>query len=403
MVPKYMILKVITQNFSKGSNSNKGFTLIELIVGLMIMLIVGGLAMNAFIQESITFNKDKKSIDSSQSMSAILEIIGNDIKQSGENINDAKFPVIKIEKIPSGDPDYMGGSSKITIRRALTTPLTLCDTITGTFTGTTLTVTDDSSTEPNCKLGTEVTTTTPAVTRPTLVKEWRNKRCQLDDVNGNYTTPDTSDFCLPTKASPDLEQVLAAMSDRSGNMRTFQYINDTDSEAITFGSPSVTGKRYKINISGLSADSTNTYAVGNPLYIIEERVYRLDKNGNFTLQRDGGTSDVLMKKIKKFNVSARVYGDKATREPDVIDPAATPVKATNVLPKTRRCDVSIPNYICEFNTATTGVDDWKTLQGIKVDLQANYDSTGQSATPSPIDTDKLSASAEFFPRNVLSK
>jgi prepilin-type N-terminal cleavage/methylation domain-containing protein len=400
MVPKYTILKAIIQSFSKTNETSKGFTLIELIVGLSIMLIIGGLAMDALIQASISFNKDKKSIDSSQSMSAILEIIGSDIKQSGENINDASFPVIKIEKIPSGDPDDMPGSSKITIRRALTTPLTLCEGITSTSTNTTLTVTDDSLTEPNCKLGTEVTVGT--IIRPTTVKEARNKRCQLDNVNGNYTTPTTSDFCETTKPSDpddDKEKVLAAISDKSGQMRTFKYVDDTDAEAITFGSPAVAGKKYKISISGLSANSA-TYDIGDPIYLIEERVYSLDNSKNLTLQIDGGTREKLMKGIEKFNVSARVYGDKETREPDAIDPA-TPAVKPNLLPKARRCDLAVPNYICEFNT--TSIDDWKTLQGVKVNLQAKYDGTGQSATASTAELEKLSSQAEFFPRNVLSK
>jgi hypothetical protein len=46
---------------------------------------------------------------------------------------------------------------------------------------------------------------------------------------------------------------------------------------------------------------------------------------------------------------------------------------------------------------------WKTLAGIKVELQAKYDSAGGSATASATDAAKLSAKAEFFPRNVLSK
>ncbi len=398
MVPKYTILKVIIQNFSRVNKTSKGFTLIELIVGLSIMLIVGGLAMDALIQASISFNKDKKNIDSSQSMSAILEIIGSDIKQSGENINDASFPVIKIEKIPTGTAN-MPGSSRITIRRALTTPLTLCEPITPADTKTTLTVTDDLLPEANCKIGTPVTVGT--IIRPTTVKEARNKRCQLDNVNGDYTTPTTSDFCETTKPSDpddDKERVLAVISDKAGNMRTFQYVDDTSAEDNS-GNPTVSGNRYKISISGLSA-STATYDIGDPIYLIEERVYSLDEDGNFMLQIDGGTPSKLMKKIQKFNVSARVYGDKETREPDAIDPA-TPAVKPNLLPKARRCDLAISNYICEFNTSV--VDDWKTLQGIKVDLQAKYDGTGQSATATPAELEKLSAVAEFFPRNVLSK
>ena len=47
--------------------------------------------MNALIDVSSGLNKDKRSIDSSQNLSAVLEIIGNDIRQSGEKINDTNF------------------------------------------------------------------------------------------------------------------------------------------------------------------------------------------------------------------------------------------------------------------------------------------------------------------------
>ncbi|PSB56065.1 hypothetical protein C7B77_13050 [Chamaesiphon polymorphus CCALA 037] len=377
---------------NKDKNSNEGFTLLELIVGLSIMFIVGGLATNAFIEASRSFNTDKKNIDSSQNLSAVLELIGNDIKQSGEQMNDRLFPVVKIEKVPVGDPDNMPGSSKITIRRALSSPLTLCQEITSAFTGTEIIVTNDSESEANCKLGTPSTTTLPSATivRPTRLKEARDKRCQLDDINGDYSSPSTTDFCLATKATPDLEQVSAAISDEAGNMRTFKYVDDG----------AISGTSYKIDITGLSADA-NTYAVGRPIYLIEERVYALRKDGSLNLQIDGKSGgDTLIKRMDKFNVSARVYGDKDTKQPDIINAATPPVKP-NLLPVSRRCDAAIPYYICEFNT--TSVDDWKTIQGIKVELEAKYDGTGKGAIASAADTERLKAAAEFFPRNVLSK
>ena len=52
----------------------QGFTLIELIFGLLVMVIVGGLAMNALIDVSTGLNKDKRSIDSSQNISAVLDV-----------------------------------------------------------------------------------------------------------------------------------------------------------------------------------------------------------------------------------------------------------------------------------------------------------------------------------------
>jgi Tfp pilus assembly protein PilW len=395
-----MILKVLLQNLSKVHRSIKGFTLVELIVGMLIMILIGGLAMNAFIQASTTFGQDKKNIDSSQNLSAILELIGNDIKQSGEQMNDSKFPVVKIEKVSASDTVNMPSSSIITIRRALTAPLTLCGTIASGATA--LVVTDTSQSEQNCQLqlplsGSETTTNLPAgttVVRANRIKDFRDKRCQVDNVNGDYTSPTTTDYCDGLAS----EKLLAAVSDQDGHMRTFIYINDT--AKVTSGTTST----YSIQTStaGLSADSVNTYNIGDPIYLIEERIYKLDINGNFQMKRDNGTFETLIKGIKEFKVSARVYGNKDTKASDTIN-AASPAVAPNLLPLSRRCDSATPYYICEFNTTTTGIDDWKTIQGIKIELQAKYDAAGRSATATDTDREKLEAKAEFFPRNVLSK
>jgi prepilin-type N-terminal cleavage/methylation domain-containing protein len=387
MAPKYTILKVLIHNSSKTHNSKQGFTLIELIVGLVMMLIVSSLAMNAFLQASTSFNKDKKNIESNQNLTAVLEIIGNDIRQSGEQINDPKFPVIKIEPAATGD---MSGSSKITIRRALTSPLTLCEDIAPAFAATKITVTDDAKTSfKNCLPGTLVPV--GSIVRPAPLKEARDKRCQLDDPNGDYSSPTTTDFCLTTKATPDLEQVLAAVSDENGRMRTFKYVDDGVVTA---------DKKYQIDITGLSADATTTYTVGKPIYLIEERVYTLASDGSFKLNIDNKGAATLIKGIAQFKVSARVYGNKETKEPDTIN-AASPAVAPNLLPLSRRCDPAIAYYICQFNNTT--VDDWKTLQGVKVELEAKYDPTGRAATATTEDAEKLKAVAEYFPRNVLSK
>lgn len=398
MARKSTILKVLIQNLSKG------FTLIELIIGLLIFTIVGGLAMNALVESSKSFSQAKKNIDSSQNLSAILELIGNDIKQAGEQMNDGLFPVIVIQ--PNSDTGSMSGSSKITIRRALTSPLTLCESIAGTSAigSNTIVVTDDAqgSISANCKPGTLVTT---SVTRPAALMEARNYRCKLDNINADYSST-TTDFCLTTKATPDLEKVRAAMSDSAGNIRIFDYVDDSVVTANT---------KFNISIANLTASTpstTTTYNVGSPIYLIEERIYTLDSSGNLQLQRDGGSAQTLISGISKFNVSARVYGDKTTKASDAIDPASTIANTTNVLPLARRCTPLVPYYICNFNSyvpagspaGTRPVsDDWKTLQGIKVELRAKYDPTGRNATPTDQDNAKLSATAEFFPRNVLSK
>jgi prepilin-type N-terminal cleavage/methylation domain-containing protein len=405
MAPKYTILKALIQT------SNKGFTLIELLVGLIITFIITGLAMDAFINSSNSFRNDQRNIDNSQNLSAILEIIGNDIQQSGEQISEGTFPVIQIE--PNTDAGSMTGSSKITIRRALTSSLTLCGPITPATTVTSLVVVDNSL-GSNCSAAPSTTNTqqlsvstpiTPApitsFIRPNTLMSARQYRCKLDNSTVDYATYDTTnaanpttsiDYCLPSKVTPDLEKVRAAMSDTAGNIWTFDYVNDAVDTTTT-----VPNTKFNISIANVGTPpTTNNYTVGTtPIYLIEERIYTLDSAGNLNMKKDGGTSGTLITGIWKFNISAKVYTDTINKTIDPID--------GTTLPATRRCEAATPNYICQFKSSTYPSDNWKQLAGIKIDLQAKYDGTGRNQTPTDVDLAKLSARAEFFPRNVLSK
>lgn len=474
MVPKYTILKAIIQSFSKVDKTTKGFTLIELIVGLSIMLIVGGLAMNALIQASISFNKDKKSIDSSQSMSVILEMIGNDIKQSGENITDANFPAIEFNTAAASETNLMAGSSKVIVRRALITPLTLCEEITATQSLTTLTtvkVADNLaatvSSSANCDvatssaplsvyrvpvavtpattpvtyypttyypviLSTDLPTTTPTILDPRLplaLRKLRDYRCTLD--NPNPTTP----YDSPANAGTDFcggvasEKTRIAISNDSGKFLIFNQTGETAGTSNTadkiakVSTDTSSTKTYSITINNnfarpdptadptvdpAIASNTNNrvvYPIKSPIYVIEERVYTLTSDNKLQLSIDGKAPATLVKKIDNFRISARTYTNSKDR---IIQPTPTANICTDAAPfadQPATASVDIPSYICKFNYfgGATGTADWKTLAGIKVEIQTKYDGTGQNATATAADTSKLSAAAEFFPRNVLSK
>ncbi len=416
MAPKYTILKVLIQI------SNKGFTLIELLVGLIITFIITGLALDAFTNSSNSFRNDQRNIDNNQNLSAILGIIGNDIQQSGEQISEGTFPVIKIE--PNTDTGSMIGSSKITIRRALASSLTLCEAKLAATTVTSLVVADDliGAGNPNCNSGALSTNvqnlvgSIPAALAPSIIRPKntlmpaRKYRCKLDDITINYGiydaapyTPDTIDFCLtvkPTNPASDLEKVRAAMSDGSGNIWTFDYVNDAVDTTTT-----LPNTKFSISIANMGTPPAVTYPVGNPIYLIEERIYTLDSAGNLNMQRDGGSPSILIKGIWKFNISAKVYTDTINKTIDPID------GTTVLFPAARRCDSAIPNYICDFKSSNPA-DNWKILAGVKVDLQARYDPSGsgqftnaQLNDPNTLEPNilKLRARAEFFPRNVLSK
>jgi prepilin-type N-terminal cleavage/methylation domain-containing protein len=444
MAQKYTILKAITRT------SNKGFTLLELLAGMMITLIVGGLAMQAFINASAMFSKDKKTIESDQNLSAVLEIIGNDIRQAGENISDVNFPVV--EFITNTDTDSMAGSSKITIRRGLSEGLTLCKDLPVDPTSTiTIPVVDTTTGNTNCNVtqllrsrsttssqpifdALPATAATPALNPllPGALRKARDYRCQIPDPNRDYNVA-TTDFCDGLTGT--LPKVKVAVSDTKGHMFIFNQTAETldpgnaDNTVNPNTYTNTIFKKYSITVntafdSGDSATARNNdnkvnYIVGNPIYLIEERVYTLKDNGNLQVSVDGNPPSTLIKKITKFRVSARVYGDPVART--INSSPADPCVADTSTPVNSQFSADA-TYTCKFNgrvgtailppatPATPPALDpadptynWKTLAGVKIQVQGQYDSRGQNATPTQADLDKLTAASEFFPRNVLSK
>jgi prepilin-type N-terminal cleavage/methylation domain-containing protein len=444
MAPKYTILKVLTRT------SNKGFTLLELLVGMIITLIVGGLAMNAFINASKTFSQDKKSIDSNQNLSAVLEIIGNDIWQSGEQISDNNFPTIEFSTDPNSTATPK--SSKITVRRALSDPLTLCQelnppvvpaTTPPTFTivpipttAFTLLVADNTpatvGASSNCDVGTATSqllgsrpsasyplpiATAPAPVTfppdgsgisqlfPIALRKARDYRCEQYDPNPSVpydsAARSTEDFCTGSAAS---QKVRVAVSDRKGHILVFDQTsenavpgNTADSFIPTTSPPNPIIKKYSITVDPTSSTiptaSNNTnnnfnYPIGSPIYLIEERIYTLDNYNNLQVSVNGSTPSTLIKRIAKFSVSAKVYSDSIAK---TVNP--TPAPACDATNTQFAADSA---YTCRFNAGT--VNNWKTLAGVKIQVQAKDDSTDGNTDPN-----KLTAAAEFFPRNVLSK
>jgi type II secretory pathway pseudopilin PulG len=463
VVQKYMILKALIPHFKKSQQLNKGFTLLELIFGLTIMIFVGGLAMNAFVETSSTFNKDKKSIDSIQNLSAILEMIGNDIKQSGELISDNSFPTI--EFAPNTDIGSMTGSSKITIRRAVSDALTLCENIvagTNPTTITTLKVADNTPTTVTASTNCDVRTTTNplfvirpatrtditvyptdpaniypttrlALTLPTALRKARDYRCKLDEPNPTVaydsSTRVADDFCNTSPPTPNPERLRIAVSDENGHMLIFNQTNETANAANGLDTV-VNTKRYSITVQASGSIDYPTgfdqktidnntknkavaYSIGKPIYILEERVYTLKNTGEFQVSVNGQAPSTLIKKIDKFRASARIY-NLTDRN---INPSPAADVCSNTAPFLAQPTTGTaenPQYICKFNYNASVADDdvsWKLLAGVKIELHAKYDGTGQAATVGANDKDanglntmeRLQAAAEYFPRNVLSK
>ena len=483
MALKYTILKVILRISSKKYKSDRGFTLIELIVGLSIMLFVSGLAMNALVEANAGFSKEKRNIESSQNMSVILEMIGNDIKQAGENISDSNFPTVEFKT--NTDSGSMPNSSKIIVRRALTSPLTLCEPSFDPTTATSIIVADNlaatvNATEGrNCDVGTSSSplsvyrvattvtdpappTTVPVTLPPTIttyypqaagsfnpypttpaplalklplaLRKVRDYRCNTDP-NTIYDSAANAgaDFC----ASVPNAKLRIAVSNSNGKLLIFNQTGEvasaTADTTVKLDTDTTSTKRYQITLgnsaavppipvvptdavanNAINSVSTVTYPIGSPIYVIEERVYTLTDKYELQLSIDGNAPQTLIKKIENFRVSARTY---TNAKDQIVKPIPTANVCNNQVPfadQPTSPDLNNPKYICKFNynAVMDTAMEWKTLAGIKVELQAKYDSNGGASETSTNPGDmaqvakakeKLSAKAEFFPRNVLSK
>jgi hypothetical protein len=359
----------------------------------------------------------------------------------------------------------MSGSSKIIIRRSVSDPLTLCQSIaanTDPTTLSTLLVADNSTTtvaaSANCNArttdnpllvvrpatvyptspATSLPTTKLALTLPVALRKARDYRCKLDQLNPavayDSATKSADDFC----DGSSLEKVRIAVSDRAGRILIFNQNDETADTGNTADTVS-TGvvKKYSIAVEAVNTVSAtndalgmnkatidnNTknkaveYSIGNPIYLLEERVYSLNSAGEFQVSVNGKAPSTLIKKIENFRVSARGYTNATDA---IINPTPTTDVCADTAPFSSQpasasATVDAPQYICKFNYNALTSDpamNWKMIAGIKIELHAKYDGTGRadetSTKPADIiqianDKDKLKAAAEYFPRNVLSK
>ncbi|WP_373544060.1 PilW family protein [Chamaesiphon sp.] len=365
-------------------SSSDGFTIAELIVSMIILSIVTGLSLNALVDWNKSFSDSERTTDTAQNQSALLAMIGKDIQFAGMNILDEKFPAIVIE--PNTDVDAMPGSSKLTIRSAVVPALTLCEDINSASMNTTLLVNT-----PICGSQNMVTVTNPStIARPSDLFKARTFRCSLDDPSLDYSVNDR-DFCLNPKPTLDSEKTLAFISDRAGSYRSFKYIDDFD-----------TGSGYAISIDSLATSAPNvsaTFGIGSPLYLIQEKVYVLNSSGvlyvNVNREVDGINQILnlpISSNIKEFSVAARVYTNDFSSV-DLVD--------GSYLSSARRCDSTIPSYICDFNSSE--VDSWKLLKGVRLQVVSKHNPIGGNPLPSVSDMDKLTSSVEFYPRNSSAK
>jgi hypothetical protein len=355
---------------------------VELLLGLIIMSLALSFAFQAIIETSTNFEVSTRDLQVNQSNLSLLTVIGENIKEAGENIGEPLFPVIEISA--NSDANAMPGSSKITIRRGVVSALETCAVMPALANGSLIALNGPTVGSTACSLPISFTGSSNAA-------KARRYRCTQDTPGVDISNLNT-DFCGGTVN----ETALGMVADKAGNYRSFKYTGESN-----FGTPNVISLTIS-NLASSRPDATIVYPAKSSIYILQERTYRLDNQGILSVEFDqSGQKLQLLEKIRQFKVAAKVYSDKTNQ---ILDP----VDGTAGLPISRRCDSTIPSYICQFNTTKNAdlsnkADDWKSLAAIRVSISAAYDSRGRSSSPSAKDLQALEAITEYFPRNVFSR
>jgi prepilin-type N-terminal cleavage/methylation domain-containing protein len=408
------MLKFTVLNQPSQSNS-KGFTLIELLVASFVSLIVGALVLQAFVGASRDAIQDRKKVLDQVVLKGVLDEIGKNIKLAGEHIPEDSFPVISFTDIPANSNSYSNGdiwlgtqysgisttvvsdTNSLTIRRSILQPLTLCQNIpaggnVGTADGTAVrsyplgVMTDYPSTiikvatgdlnfpDPSCRA-------TPINNLPGLqiltqslrnLREWRCK----NSYRGNATLP--GDSCDEVHQGSGSgygigKSAKLIISNRSGSYNNFVSYNEFLSSQDFF----LVGTASDVQ-TGILATASSSYKIGDPIYVVEERKYSLDSNGDLNLYINGIKEITIASGIAKFKVSAKIYDNRNEK--------------TIAAHPNNECSVDA-GYTCNFS-ADIG-DQWKDIASIKIEIQKQYDATGGNPIPTSDDLNKITSTAEF--------
>jgi prepilin-type N-terminal cleavage/methylation domain-containing protein len=327
------------------TSSNKGFTLAELLVGMVISTITLGLAFAAFESASKSYSNDKVRVDTGQSLTAVLDLIGTDIKQAGEQIGNSSFPTVKIVS-----------GNQITLRKALTDALPLCQPVlttnalltTATTTANIL-ISDGSiptATAAGCSAAVP-SASPPASALPPSVPDWQTER------NGGTGR--------------------VALVKTNGQTHVLDYTTEVQDGGYT------TNKKYSLTLrnNNTAAESTATvanYATGDSVYLIEERTYRYDAaNRELKLRVNGGSEQTLISGLESFSISANVTQTNNTVASEITD-----------LPTTTNAN-------------------WKKIVGVNVSIEVQKPSSCTASTIQGCADEDFKTSGTFYPRNVMSK
>jgi hypothetical protein len=365
--------------------SDKGFTVLEMMVGIAMTLTVSAIALAALSNAETGFSKDKGRIEGGQKLSSVLDIVGRDIVQAGEQINDPRFPVIRV--IPDADLNPLTNKgSRIIIYRGLEEALSLCSSapatnaLTAGTATTTLSLTSidpDVRTEnPSCTPVRTFEPVSPATTPPTYtttrtyplnVQAWRTRRLAAGG------------------------QIPFFLHDTQGNIQLVNLTGETN--ASGFDTIGLTTSSFNAAFNFRNRSTANLLEKREYLICGTDLKVRINNSIEGNCDEDNavtsGSADTLAFPFKTIATNITRMDITLTTAATATSDLDTPDTINTNFP----C-APAPRNLCPANIATE-IRDWRDLRGVAVRITApNPDINGVQTT--------INASGRFYPRNILS-
>jgi prepilin-type N-terminal cleavage/methylation domain-containing protein len=364
------------------SKSDRGFTLLELMISAAISVAIISAALAAMNSQRQSFLSDRDRININDNMRLALSMMGNDIKQAGERLEQAndklEFPVVQV--IDGGgaiQPDRI-----IVQRKQIAEALTICSNINP---GSTYIEVADAMTGANCG-----STSTQPITALPNVSRWQSERCKQDSQEGCQTSV-TASNCVQTGGSKT-ECLWGYLYDPVTRNGEFALIYGEQEAACA----SIAGRlcwRFNLVTSGVKPRQFNFNAIpGNAgtqpkLYVLEQREYRLSLDLNTPATTPTTNNDKVLELI-------------------VNDQDQRPQRLTNLMDNMQIRVRTGTGATAAWNTSfvpqvippsSNRTPDWQTISGIEVELK------GLNPTEnSRLSNNQLTLKSQFFPRNVQS-
>ncbi len=271
MERQFILLKQFTHS------SDKGLTLVEVLTSMVVAAVVLPLALSTLVTNRQLYLEDQARTEVNQNLRAAMDLVGTDIKQAGERIQDARFPAIEVT-----------GGSQLLLRRRINNPnnvansdlpiLPVCQVLRNGTNDVVFMAQSVGTPPPGC-----VPNDTDADGMPDNLELWRDYRCSRDGVAG----------CQGNAQ----EQVRAHIYDGNGNIQPFNY----------------TGENATFEIQKDAVAWAREYSTSSSLYLLEERQFSLDTDENILqLTIDGSPNPLrLVNKLSEFQVQVRLRNGSA--------------------------------------------------------------------------------------------